>query len=165
MFIFFVNKPITIVPYLLGLFLCIFIGSFGIEPFVMPIFNIINFSYWYTGLLIRYYILCGEETIIFNVNLNKFKGIFNFFLILNVFVFALLNVQFIRYPGIVLIWGIGLFFFTCISLSIFQKILEAKLISAGIKSNSSIKDIRFDDLYKEMREVALKKLIESKSEY
>lgn len=98
MFIFFVNKPITIIPYLLGLGLCLYSCMLGFDPSVIVFVNIFNFSLWYTVFLIRYYVLSGqEETVLWKVNINKFKGIFNCYLILNVLIVALVHIRIIYY--------------------------------------------------------------------
>jgi|GEM_PF-5629867 len=64
MFIFFVNKPISVFFYLLALpfiFLLVINGNF--EPIVSFLTGVFSFSVWYFLVLIRYYVFSSEEII------------------------------------------------------------------------------------------------------
>lgn len=170
MFMFFLNRPVSIYPYLAG-FIAIVIWSFIAwplshtrGPFAALIFNMMGFSLWYYLFLIRYYILSGEECTFFNIPLNRFKGIFNIYLVFfagwiigaNLIMFKFQEAVILALP---FVWFGFLFF------ALFRGILKAKFVSEGLKNNSSIKGMKLDDIYQEFRELVNKKLIESEENY
>ena len=167
MIMFFLNKPVSIYPYLAGL-VAIFAWFFIIcnftksdEPFLTLMVDLFAFSFWYYIFLIRYYIFGGEELIFFNVPLTRFKRLFNFCLTLYGSLILGANLTMLKVTNSFII----AFFFAVISvitLFIFERLVVAKFISEGFKSNFSIKGVNLDDIYQELREVAIKKLIKSK---
>ena len=170
MFMFFVNKPASIYPYLVAFFvsllwsLKIWTWKDDIDPIFSFVINIFSFSIWYYVFLLRYYILGGEELIFCKIPLSRFKGIFDFYLTFYAAFIIGINVLIFRFHDglflpFILGWFGGLFFI------IFEKVVKAKFISKGFKHNSSIKDMKIDDIYQEFREVATKKLIESEENY
>jgi hypothetical protein len=47
-----------------------------------------------------------------------------------------------------------------IILICFQSIIEAKLVSEGLKKNASLSDLNFNKMYAEIRQLILTKVIE-----
>lgn len=158
MFIFFVNKPITLIPYLIGL-VSLFFAGFMNREFPFPfIANSFSFSLWYMVLLVRYYVLSGEgELYIWEVKINRFNRIFDWILGLNALALIIGLIAMPSQAGFPV--AFVLIFYTVISFGILQKIVIAKFISEGVKQNTSIKELKPDDLYKELRELIIRKII------
>lgn len=158
MFIFFVNKPKALIPYFLGLALLIYVVLFDEQLPVSVILNAVSFSLWYFMLMVRYYVLSGDEKIrIWEVEINQFKHLFDFFLVLDaIAILSILIFTLKKNNGSL---SVPLLFFMVISFIVLHKIVFAKFISQGLKHNSSLKNMSVDEVYKEVREIAIKKLI------
>lgn len=171
MLMFFLNRPISLYPYLIS-FMAIFIWSFIVwpmshnsGPFLALIVDIGSFSAWYYIFLIRYYILGGEEVIFFKIPLSLFKGMFNFYLAFYASLIIGVNFMMFKLDESFLL-PFGLAWFGAVFCILFKEIVKAKFISEGIKHNSSIKGMNLDGIYQEFREVATRKLlIESEKNY
>jgi len=158
---FFVNRPLSIIPYVLGLLVLIaYLILVGHLAFFSFLAGIVSMSVWYYVFLIRYYILSGKDMYLLGVKLRKFKLIANVFLCINLFVNLLLLTFEILVPtgGF---WAFVLGFYTLISYSTLDSICSNKFISEGIRNNSNIKNLKLDDIYQDLREVMLTKLIKS----
>ena len=50
-------------------------------------------------------------------------------------------------------------FYSAISIHIFMRFVYAKLISEGLKKNADLQGLRFNNLYKEIRELLMENVI------
>lgn len=159
-FIFFANKPLSIIPFILGLIACVLIA---IQQPPIPfnlMFLIFPFLIWYPFFMLYYYVLRKSDNIeVRGVDISKLKKAFEVTFLLHL----------ICIPG--LIWlGLHLFpsvilpaLFVMIYAAISWKCLEqyclAKFVSEGIKKNVSWEDLNLKAIYSDLREVLTKTLI------
>jgi hypothetical protein len=161
LFLFFVNKPWTIIPYLLGIILFLGVNALNLEFFPFPfIFLSFCFTLWYPLVLVYYFVLRDGDQEILGIKISQLRKLF----LNTIWVLVLANVA----AGILLVYfdsSFGSMFlilgFTVFSLIIFQSIIEAKLASEALKRNASLKELKFDDLYIEVRQLILTKVIQN----
>ena len=160
LFLFFVNKPLTIIPYLLGIILLLGVNALNLEMFPLPfLFLLFSFTLWYPLFLVYYYVLRDADQEILGVQISQFRKLFfNIVWLLGLaIVAACVGVGYFQSSFGSMFFILG---FTVISLNIFQYIIEAKLVSEGLKRNASLKDLKFNDLYTEIRQIILTKVIQ-----
>lgn len=157
--LFFVNKPIIILPFLAGI-IFIFIISFYVEsPFAFAFF-FISFIIWFWVSVIYHYILDSNEPLLVKgIDISQFRKPVKIVLIINLSIGALaIAVSFIGPP----VGGVPAFVW-CVASAISAKSLECyikgKFISLSLKENSQLKDFDLNAIYTDIREVLLKKLI------
>lgn len=159
LFLFFVNKPLTVIPYLLGIILLLGVNVLNLDMFPLPfLFLLFSFTLWYPIFLVYYYVLRDADDEILGIQVSQFRNLFfNILWMLGLaIVMACIGVGYFQSS-----FG-SMFFilaFTVISLIIFQSIIEAKLVSEGLKRNTSLKDLNFNDMYTEIRQLILTKVI------
>jgi hypothetical protein len=77
LFIFFVNKPLTIIPYILGILLLLVTNILSPDMFPLPfLFLLFSFSLWYPIVLVYYYVLRKTEDEVLGIQISKFKKLF-----------------------------------------------------------------------------------------
>lgn len=165
LFIFFVNKPLTVLFYFIGLIICILISIINMPVWIFSIFSsiflMITFSVWYPFILFYCYFLRnnGENIQIQGVHLKSLKRPLEFVFALNVLFIAIaIGITIYLFPHVV----VGSFFvllYSVFSINILEQYILAKLVSIGIKQNVSLKITEINTVYAEIREVLTKKLI------
>ncbi len=156
----FVNKPITVLFYLLGLCLMVFISfSDGDKFWFTSIWLVAAYSVFYCTSIIYYYLLRGDEKFeIRGVDIRTLKvmlKIYWFMCLVGLFIGLLIASK----TSAVIFPAIFLLFYNAICAAILKCVILAKLFSLALKKNPTIKDINIDELYKEIRELLLKKVI------
>jgi hypothetical protein len=161
LFLFFVNKPWTIIPYLFGIILFVGVNALNLEFFPFPfLFLWFSFTLWYPLVLVYYYVLRNGDQEILGIKISQLRKFF----LTTIWALGLASVAACillvyfdsSFGSIFLIMG-----FTVFSLIIFQSIIEAKLASETLKRNASLKELKFDDLYTEIRKLILTKVIQN----
>lgn len=159
LFIFFVNKPLTVIPYLLGIILLIGVNALNLDMFPLPfLFLFFCFSLWYPLLLVYYYVLRDAEGEILGIKASQLRNLFFYILWIVglAMVLACIFCGYFKSTFGSIFFGFG---FTVISLIIFQSIIEAKLVTEGLKRNANLNELKFNDLYVEIRQLILTKVI------
>lgn len=156
----FVNRPITILLYLLGVCLMILLSFQGEGRFWLTcIWLIPAYSIFYCTSITNYYLLRGNEKFeIKSVDIRIFKGlvrIYWFFGLIGV----IMSVVLFRHTDAVLASAIFLFFYNVICTAALKCAIYAKFFSLVLKKNPKLKDFKIDDLYADIRKILLKKVI------
>ncbi len=156
LFLFFVNKPLTIIPFLFGLIGIVSINIIYSEAFpITSFFFCYPFTAWYAALLIRHYIL-KDKISISGIQAIQLRALFTIFLWLQGL--ALLSACFAMAYIQNDFWSpFILFVFTTLCTLIFHKIIEAKLLSEVLKKNENLKEMDVNEFYKGIRKIILNK--------
>ena len=158
----FVNKPITAVFYVLGLCFVILISFLDLEePYIMftPFWSIAAFSVFYFNAITYYYVFKGNEKFeIKGVDIRNFKGTVKAYWFMS-FIGLLIGIIFYTCFNVIIGAAIFLTFYNVICAVVIRLVIYSKFISLALKKNPTIKNFEVDDLYGEIREILLKKVI------
>jgi hypothetical protein len=159
MFMFFVNKPISLVLYLLGLIMLIlFVISYRYEDiikFMILVLFFPSYNILYNACLWYYLLRSKQKMEIKGVDIRKLKGVMSGYFILYAISFII---------GLILsqelfIIAFYLCIYSVVSYVILKCVIFAKFISLGLKQNSTLKDFKMEEMYEEIREIMLKKIV------
>ena len=156
----FVNKPLTLILYLLGVCLMVLITfQDGNKFWFTCVWLIPAFSVFYFTAITYHYLLRGNEKFeIKGVDIRAFKGPVRVYwlmsligLIISIIIFA--NTYIVFFSALFLV------FYNAICAAILQGVIYAKFFSLALKKNPTLKDLKIEDLYTDIREILLKKVI------
>lgn len=158
--VFFINRPLTILPYLVGMCCLITFASMieveGISV-VVGLLGIL-FTMWYSAFLIRYHILNDRESHIWGIKIHKFRLAFSVFLGFHLVAMATAVCGLLYFQnGFQTIFL--LIFYLVLSTIIFQLTIRAKVLSEAFKNDLNLKEWKLEELYLQIRELFLKKVI------
>lgn len=156
----FINKPITLVLYLLGVCLMILLSFQDEDKFwVTCVWLIPAFSIFYLNSITYYYLLRGNEKFeIKGVDIRSFKGPVRVYWLISLVGLAIGFVLFLNTYS-ALAPAIFLVFYNAICAVILKLVIYAKFFSLALKKNPTLKDFKIEDLYVDIREILLKKVI------
>lgn len=162
LFMFFVNKPITLIPFIGALAFCLILSLIEVNSFMflLPflLFSL-PFIAWYQAYLLYHYLIDVEDTNEFEgINLSEIKSVRYFFYIgwFGVAFSALsyLYISHIVVPAIV--W----FAYSIIVIKIMEGYAMAKITSEAIRQNIDIREISIQNFYSSARQLLMKRLID-----
>ena len=158
----FFNKPITAICYVLGLCFAILISFLDSDKAYMmftPFWSVIAFSVFYFNAITYYYFFKGNEKFeIKGVDIRDFKGIINAYWFLSLIGFIAVLIFYICFDSF-LGSAFILSIYNVICAIIVRCIIYSKFVSTALKKNPTIKEFKIDDLYVDIREILLKKII------
>ncbi len=157
----FVNKPITVLLYILGVCLMVLLSFQDEDKFFFTAFWLIPaFSIFYFTSINYYYLLRGDEKFeIKGVDIRIFKGPVRIYWFMS-FVGLMIGMWLFSF-GYILFNAAGfLVFYNAIAAVILKCVIYAKFFSLAVKKNPTFKDLKIEDFYTDVREVLLKKVID-----
>jgi hypothetical protein len=162
LFMFFVNKPLTVIPYITTLAIFLYLSFFSENDFIFPFFTfLIGFTAWYPVYLIYHYILREDGDFeIRGINISVLRKPVKFVLMIDWIIFLIAATIIITAPESIFIAALLITVVVCILNMILESYATAKLVSEGIKKNVHLKDLDFQGLYTELRELLTKRLIQ-----
>ena len=165
LFLFFANKPKTIIEFfLIIIFILLFSFYIGInssiEMFIMTFIaltpSLVNL---YLLTNIYRYVFSSEDVIICSVNLAFLKTkIENIIWLSLSFILICLSITVLCIPCSLVIMPL-LIFVTLLTLKFTEAYIKAKIISEAIKNNHSISNLSIDQIYSQLREILTRNLI------
>ncbi len=167
--IFFVNKPITILYFLLGIVALTIVAMVEIDfyrvDFLTPlVFRCLVYILSFPFFLFYFYILKDSGDLqIRGVKLSCLKRIMKiaFFSILALIggVTAIMAKFTLSYPSLAFYNSIFVFLVCLFGLPFLEKCMIAKFVSEGVKNNVSLHHFDLKSFYGEIREVFIKSLL------
>lgn len=159
---FFVNKPLTLFLYLLGLCLMIMLSFADSRYYMTVIPLIVSFTLFYSVCLMYYFFLRGDPSFeIRGIPIKTLKRPMQIYFVLYILACLLTFYFYMSQRERILFFPAAfLVFYSFISFVILQSALITKFISAGLKQNKKLRDFNLEHLYEEMREILLKRLID-----
>ena len=157
----FVNKPLTLVFYLLGLGLLALLAFMHSHPLAWVGFfiSIFAFSVFYFTSLTYYYFLKGDEKFeIKGVDIRIFQKSFIVYWIFSLIGWVASSIALIN-GAIPFALFFLLTFYNAICAIALRCYVYAKFFSMALKKNPSLKNFRMEDFYQDIREILLKKII------
>ncbi len=156
----FVNKPLSFVLYLLGVCLMVLLSFQDGNKFWFTSFWLIPaFSVFYFTAIPYLYLLKGNEKFeIKGVDIRIFKGPVRIYWIMSLIGLIIAIVIFNKTYA-VLASAFFLAFYNAICTAILKLVIYAKFFSVALKKNPTLKDFKIEDLYSDVREILLKKVV------
>jgi uncharacterized protein YacL len=155
-----VNKPLTSILYVLGVCLMILLSLQDEDKFwftcvwLIPAFSILYFT-----SITYYYLLRGNEKFeIKGVDIRSFKGSVIVYWLMSLIGLVIGFILFINTDS-ALFPAIFLVFYNAICAVVLKLVIYAKFFSLALKKNPTLKDFKIEDLYSDIREILLKKVI------
>ena len=161
MMLIFVNKPLTAIFFVLGICLSFLPLLFDNSRFniCVPFPLSIAFGLFYCNSITLYYFLRGNEKFeVKGVDIRSFKGVLKAYWFISLIGF-LIAIIILSYFKVIFGAVAFLFIYNFISFFVSREVLYSKFISLALKKNPTIKDFKIEDLYEDVREILLKKII------
>jgi hypothetical protein len=118
------------------------------------------FSIFYFTFITYYYLLRGEEKFeIKGVDIRVFKGPVRIYWFMSLIGLGISILLFNFTSYILFFSALFLLFYNGICAVILKCVIYAKFVSLALKKNPSLKDFKIEDLYTDIREILLKKVI------
>lgn len=157
----FVNKPLTFVLYLLGLCFMVLLSFLDGDKFwFTSVWLIPAFSVFYCTAMTYYYLLKGNEQFeIKGVDIRFLKGPVKIYWLMSLIGLAI-SVMIFHLDGEILFFSAAfLVFYNAVCAVALKLVIYTKFFSLAIKKNPTFKDLKIEDLYQDIREVILRKII------
>ncbi|MGE3920754.1 MAG: hypothetical protein AB7F64_07450 [Gammaproteobacteria bacterium] len=157
----FVNKPLTFVLYLLGVCLMVlFSFQDGNKFWFTCVWLIPAFSIFYFNAVTYHYLLRGNEKFeIKGVDIRAFKWPVRVYWLMSLIGLAISLVILFSGEHILFFSALFLVFYNAICAVVLKLVIYAKFFSLALKKNPTLKDFKIEDLYSDIREILLKKVI------
>lgn len=156
----FVNKPITLISFILGLCLIVLLSFHdGIRWFFTVGWLLFAFCFFYCTAVPSYFLLKGNQKMeIRGVDIRVFKRSFNIYIFMStiglIIASIIFSFSYIMFPA-----AAFLGFYNAIAMAVFRGALYAKFVSYSLKNNAALKPLEIEELYVDIRQVLLKKII------
>jgi hypothetical protein len=155
----FVNKPITFFLYLLGVVLMVLISCQDDDFWFTSLWLIPAYSIIYCSSLPYFYLFRGREKIkVGGVNIKAFKTPMKVYWFMSLIGFIISLIVFIN-TYVVFFAAFVWLFYNLFCLAILRCYIFAKFFSLAVKNNPTVKDFKIQEIYNDMRDVLMKKVI------